>query len=145
MLMSVSLITSRIRTMAVTDNVPSLIESSAVCECASMMPGVTYMPVASMTLAFGPAVTSLPTATILPLRMRIEPFSIVPCDAVIIVALRISVSPEAFCAYVVTLNARARSNEQIAVYLFIVVSLMLGHWSFVISHWQMTNDEGPMT
>src|SRR5437763_11496956 len=138
MLMSVSLMTSRVRTIAETESVPSLMASSAVCEWASMMPGVTYMPVASMTLAFGPAVTSLPTATILPLRMRIEPFSIVPCDAVIIVALRISVSPEAFCAYVVTLNARARSNEQIAVYLFIVVSLMLSHRSLVIGHLPMT-------
>ena len=45
--------TSSIRTIAVIDSVPSLIASVAVCECASMMPGVTYLPVPSMTFAPG--------------------------------------------------------------------------------------------
>jgi hypothetical protein len=39
---------------------------------------VTYIPVPSITLAPAEAVTSLPTAAIFPLRIRIDPFSIVP-------------------------------------------------------------------
>src|ERR1044071_3485296 len=88
---------SRMRTMAVTESVPSLmLPSPAVCEWQSMMPGVTHLPVASMTLAFGSrALTFGPTSTILPSRIRIEPFLIVPCEAVMMVAFCTSSSREA--------------------------------------------------
>src|SRR3954462_134609 len=70
-----------------------MLPSPAVCEWQSMMPGVTNLPVASITLALASlALTFSPTAAILPSRMRIEPFLMVPCDAVRIVALRIKVS-----------------------------------------------------
>ena len=58
---------------------PSLIESFAMCECASMMPGEMNLPVdvddfgAGRDLVFGP-----PTAAILPSRMTTTPFWMVP-------------------------------------------------------------------
>ena len=57
-----------------------------------MMPGVTYLPVPSMTFAPAGTGTSAPTAAILPSRMTIVPFSIVPLDAVMIVAFVIATS-----------------------------------------------------
>ena len=45
MLTSVGLSTSRMRTIDVTDSEPSLTASTIVCECGSMMPGMTYLPV----------------------------------------------------------------------------------------------------
>lgn len=56
-----------------------------------MIPGVTYLPVPSITTASAGAVTEVPTATILPSRSRIEAFCIVGPAAVIIVAFLISV------------------------------------------------------
>ncbi len=54
---------------------PSLIESAAMCECASMMPGDTNRPDASMTSApVGTCVFAPPTAAILPSRRTIVPF-----------------------------------------------------------------------
>ena len=54
---------------------PSLIESAAMCECASMMPGETKRPDASMTSAPGGTwVSAPPTAAILPSRRTIVPF-----------------------------------------------------------------------
>jgi hypothetical protein len=43
------------RTIEVTESVPSLIASDIECECASTMPGMTYLPVASITRARSPA------------------------------------------------------------------------------------------
>src|SRR5207237_6998880 len=77
----------------VTESEPSLIASSIVCEWQSTMPGVTYLPVASITRAFALARKFDPTAAILPLRTRMSAFTSVPCDAVRIVALRINISP----------------------------------------------------
>src|SRR5215510_2662637 len=124
MLMSVLLTTSRCRTIAETETEPSLMSSSAEWECASMIPGVTYIPVASMTLAFGPALTSLflPTAAILPSRIRTEPFSITPCEAVMIVAFLIRTSP-LFCACATRASAVISDVNRIAECLFIVISL----------------------
>jgi hypothetical protein len=45
-------------------------------EWASMKPGTTTLPVASITLASAGIGTSLPTASILPPRIRTTPFSI---------------------------------------------------------------------
>src|SRR5262245_3586316 len=124
MLMSVLLTTSFIRTIAETETEPSLTESSALCECASIIPGVTYIPAPSMTLAFAPARTSpfLPTAAILPSRIRIEPPSITPCEAVMIVAFLIRTSP-LFCACATAASATMSAVNRIAEYLFIVISL----------------------
>src|SRR5215813_13384966 len=124
MLMSVLSTTSLILTIAETETEPSLIESSALCECASIIPGVTYIPVASMTLAFAPAFTSLflPTAAILPSRIRTEPFSITPCEAVMIVAFLIRTSP-LFCACATRASAVISAVNRIAECLFIVISL----------------------
>ncbi|MCA1628975.1 MAG: hypothetical protein LC774_01110 [Acidobacteria bacterium] len=93
--MSVGFKASRVLTIEVTESVPSLMASSAECEWQSMMPGVTYLPVASMTRTSEPARRFAPTAAIFPLRIRMsEPVS-VPCEAVRIVALRIKTSPAA--------------------------------------------------
>src|SRR5262245_30757876 len=124
MLMSVLSTTSFIRTIAETDTEPSLTESNALCECASIIPGVTYIPVASMTLAFAPARTSLffPTAAILPSRIRIEPPSITPCEAVRIVAFLIRTSP-LFCACATDASAMMSAVNRIAECFFIMISL----------------------
>ena len=54
---------------------PSLIESAPMCECASMMPGVTKRPEASTRSApAGMAVFGPPTAAILPSRKTTTPF-----------------------------------------------------------------------
>src|SRR6202022_4901181 len=45
-----------------------------MCECVSMMPGVTYLPVPSMTTASAGAVTEVPTAAIFPSRSSTDPF-----------------------------------------------------------------------
>ncbi len=56
-----------------------------------MMPGVTYLPVPSITTASAGASIDVPTETIFPSRSRIDAFCIVGPAAVMIVALRISV------------------------------------------------------
>ncbi len=48
---AVLLRTSRTRTIAVTERLPSFVASIMVCECGSMMPGVTNLPVPSMVFA----------------------------------------------------------------------------------------------
>jgi hypothetical protein len=53
---------------------PSLIESAAMCECASMMPGDTNRPVASTTSAPAGTGTLAPTASIFPPRKTMVPF-----------------------------------------------------------------------
>ena len=53
---------------------PSLIESAAICEWQSMMPGETNCPAASIDLRAGRNVTLAPTAAILPPRRTIVPF-----------------------------------------------------------------------
>src|SRR5262245_25036196 len=124
MLMSVLSTTSFIRTIAETDTEPSLTESSALCECASIIPGVTNIPVPSMTLAFAPAWTSLflPTAAILPSRIRIEPPSITPFEAVMLVPFLIRTSP-LFCACAADARATTSAVNRIVKCLFIVISL----------------------
>ena len=52
-----------------------------------MMPGMTYLPVPSMTFAPAGTATSVPTAAILPSRMTMVPFWMVPWLAVMMVAL----------------------------------------------------------
>src|ERR1044072_2930677 len=61
-------------------------------EWTSTIPGVTYLPVPSITTASGGALTAVPTAAIFPSRSNTEPFTIVGPAAVIIVTLRISVA-----------------------------------------------------
>src|SRR5271170_264689 len=73
--------------LGVTGLVASFTSSpSAECEWGSMIPGVTYLPVASTTVAPAGALTVAPTPAILPLCTQTVPFWIVPCDAVITVA-----------------------------------------------------------
>src|ERR1051325_10582524 len=62
-----------------------------MCECTSIIPGVTYFPDPSITNASAGAATAVPTAIIFPSRSNTEPFVIVGPAAVMIVALRISV------------------------------------------------------
>src|ERR1051326_6547119 len=75
---------------------------SIECEWQSIMPGMTYLPVASITFASAAAFRFLPTAAIFPRRRRTSVFCIVPCVMVNTVALRISVSAGSglfdFCA-----------------------------------------------
>src|SRR5690348_18005015 len=61
-----------------------------MCECTSMIPGVTYFPVPSTTTASAGAVTAAPTATIRPSLNRIEPLAISSPAAVMIVAFLIT-------------------------------------------------------
>jgi hypothetical protein len=79
---------------------PSLIESAAMCEWQSMMPGDTNVPVASTMSAPAGIDTFVPTAAILPSRSRIVPFWIVPFVTVTIVPPRIATTGgvERFCA-----------------------------------------------
>ena len=63
---------SRTRVMDETAIEPSLIALSIECECASMIPGVTNFPVASITLAPLPAVRFLPIREMRPSRMRMS-------------------------------------------------------------------------
>ena len=79
MLMSVGSSTSSMPVIELTVVPPSLIESFAMCECASMMPGETKRPVTSTTSApAGTAVSGPPTAAIFPSRMTTVPLRIVP-------------------------------------------------------------------
>src|SRR5687768_16601390 len=56
-----------------------------------MMPGVTHLPLASITVASAGALTVTPTASTLPLCSSTEPFWMVAPAAVSTVALRMSV------------------------------------------------------
>jgi hypothetical protein len=62
-----------------------------MCEWTSMMPGVTYFPVPSITKASAGASIDAPTAAIFPSRKSTDAFAIVGPAAVMTVALRISV------------------------------------------------------
>src|SRR5215213_6634061 len=65
-----------------------------------MMPGVTYLPAASMTTASAGAFTVAPTAEILPPCIRIAPFRIVGPAAVMMLTLRITVGRDGYATYV---------------------------------------------
>jgi hypothetical protein len=93
MLTAVGLRMSRVVVIEVTERVHSLTEPSIIeCECASMMPGRTNFPVASMTRAPSGALRFCPTAAIFPPRRSTSVALRVPCETVSTVALRISVS-----------------------------------------------------
>ncbi len=62
--------------MELTLTLDSLIESSAIWVCASMMPGMTCLPEASMTRAPAGVITFSPTSAILPSRMTMEPLKV---------------------------------------------------------------------
>src|SRR5919108_2376019 len=71
------------QTLAVTGfvaSLPSLLACTPgaaytpMCECVSMTPGVTNLPLPSITTASDGASTEVPTATIFPSRIRMEPF-----------------------------------------------------------------------
>ena len=81
------------RTIDVTESEPSLIASAIECECGSMMPGITNLPVASMTCAPAGAVRFLPICAILPFCRSRSVFSSLPLVTVRIVAFLISVAP----------------------------------------------------
>src|SRR6185503_3438995 len=69
-------------------------------ECTSIIPGVTYFPVPSITKASAGASTDGPTAAIFPSRKSTDAFVIVGPAAVMIVALRIRVVRRAKGLYV---------------------------------------------
>src|SRR6478672_11564217 len=69
--------------------------SSAMWEWESMMPGVRYLPPASMTVASAGAVRLSPTAAILPSWMRTLPFLMLPWVTVMTTAFLMST---AWCA-----------------------------------------------
>src|SRR5688572_3488696 len=100
-----------IHTCAVTGAVASFTSLSSVpwppgappapmCECVSISPGVTYLPVPSMTTASAGAFTVAPISTILPSRRRIDPLRIAGPAAVIMVALRMTVGRDGYGTYV---------------------------------------------
>src|ERR1043165_3553771 len=60
---------------AVNESEPSLTASIIVCEWGSMMPGMTYLPVASMTFAPAGADRFLPSCAIFPFCSRTSVFS----------------------------------------------------------------------
>ena len=86
MVMSRGFSTSRVRVIDVTENAPSLIASSIECEWQSIMPGVTNLPVASITLTPAGALIPFPIFVIFPFCTRISVCSSVPRTAVITVA-----------------------------------------------------------
>ena len=94
MLMSVGLSTSPMPTIELTEVPPSLMSSFAMCECASMRPGETNLPVPSTTSAPAGTLTFAPIAVILPSRSTIVPFAIVPLVAVSSVAFRMATIPD---------------------------------------------------
>src|SRR6516225_12102443 len=65
---------------------------SARCECESMMPGVRYLPPASITVAEAGAFTNSPTAAILPSFIYTLPFLMFPCVTVMTTAFLITTS-----------------------------------------------------
>src|ERR1700686_1984422 len=65
-----------------------------------MMPGVTYLPAPSMTIASAGALTAAPTAAIFPFWSRIAPFRIIGPAAVRMLTLRITVGREGNGVYV---------------------------------------------
>ena len=76
-----------------TETLPSFTPPSiAMCEWQSMIPGITYWPFASITVAPSGTFKSVPTPAIFPSRIRIEPCSIFPCVIVRIVAFFISIA-----------------------------------------------------
>src|SRR6185503_1463279 len=79
-------------------------------ECTSIIPGVTYFPVPSITKASAGASTDGPTAAIFPSRKSTDAFVIVGPAAVMIVALRIRVVRRAKGLYVLG-NGSAFGNE----------------------------------
>src|SRR5882672_10059589 len=95
MLTSVGSKTSSMPVIELTVVPPSLIESAAIWEWQSMMPGATNLPVASTTSAPAGIGTFAPTAAILPPRSTMIPFGIVPLVAVRIVAPLIATTESA--------------------------------------------------
>ena len=97
--MSSGFSTSPMPVIELTAVAPSLIASFAMCECASMMPGDTNLPVAVDDLrARRESATLAPTAAILPSRITIVPLLMVPREAVTSVALRMATTP-GVCAW----------------------------------------------
>src|SRR6201993_5476670 len=79
--------------MEETETLPSLTPPSmAMWEWQSMIPGITNWPAASITLAPTGALIDGPTSAILPSLMRIEQFSMVPCETVRMVAFWITMT-----------------------------------------------------
>src|SRR5271170_6436901 len=119
--------TSPTLTIELTATLPSFtLPSTAICEWQSMMPGMTYMPVASITVAPAGTFTLLPTLEILPSRIRMDPSSIVPFVTVRMVACSITVTPESCAAAVAATRAVAMQIARSApasLSLFIVVLL----------------------
>ena len=66
MFTAVGLSTSWMRTIDVTESEPSLVASLIMCECGSMMPGITHLPVPSITVAPAGAERFFPICAILP-------------------------------------------------------------------------------
>ena len=77
--------------MEETETLPSLMDSAAMCEWASMMPGITNIPSASITSAPAGTSTLAPTSAIFPSRIRIAPGDRIPPVTVSTVAPRITV------------------------------------------------------
>jgi hypothetical protein len=132
--MAVGFRTSCVRAIEVTERVHSLTEPSIIeCECASMMPGMTNLPVASMVRAPAGAVRFFPTEAILPPRMRMSVPSSVPCEAVSTVALRMSVSCAAAprgCADAAAHAATKKIASEKSLFIFFLQkSLESGVWS----------------
>ena len=90
MSMSVGLSVSATLVIELTVVPPSLMSSVAMCECSSMMPGETNLPVRVHDWAPGGTWTSAPTAAILPSRTSTVPFGMVPWVTVRTVAPRIA-------------------------------------------------------
>src|SRR4029078_9831430 len=65
------------------------------CECTSIIPGVTYLPPPSMTVAPGGGSTVAPTARIFPSANAIAPLRIVGPAAVMMLTLRITYGADA--------------------------------------------------
>src|SRR5688500_1632178 len=70
-----------------------------MCECVSITPGVTHLPVASITTASVGGTMFVPTAAILPSRNNTEPRSIIGPVAVRTLAFVMSVGRDGSARY----------------------------------------------
>ena len=100
------------RTIDVTESEPSLVASLIPCECGSMIPGITNLPVASYTSAPAGAVRFCPIFEILPFSSSTSVFWSVPRVTVMTVAFLISIDRARLgpCATVADAPAVTRST-----------------------------------
>src|SRR5699024_7525139 len=124
MLMSLGLMDSSIETSAVTGLVHSLISAAAICECASIIPGITYLPEASTVSTPSGAERSCPIPVIIPSSISTSVCFLLPSVMVTTVPLEMSTDPFS-CPYALKLNQSPHKHSMILFMVFPVVILLI--------------------